>query len=150
MSDVATEFSYTPDLLPWIKQNAPYLNEDDMAAMLGCAPGTLRNICGRHGISLCATSDRHAIVSPFKPSVRREYVSAAPPTRPKVHPRLNPELRRGAIHLARQDLQIQKNAIAIIDREAAKRFTSPSILMAVIVEIVALEDLFEAILPQED
>jgi hypothetical protein len=132
------EFAFTPDLVRWIVRHAGDLNEHDMAALLKCSPGTLRNICRKFAIGLCSASNKHAEID-APPAV-------LPPA--KVHARLDPALRGNRLG-GYMELRPQRNAVAVIDRKAAELRTTPSILAAVILEIVATENMFDAVLDLE-
>lgn len=152
--NVATpqDFAFTRDMLQWIRRHASVLNRDDMAQHIRCAPGSLENICRKFGIVLCRESDPHADLAPvpargpLRPAPHGERRLSAPP---KVHPRLRPELRPAQM-LADMNLKIGRDAIAFIDREAARRRTTPAVLAAIVLEIVATENLFAAVLNLED
>lgn len=134
-------FTFTPDLLRWIRAYAPVMNAADMAAYLGCAPSSLRNICANFRIELAKTSDPHADLAPARPTP----VKVERPPEVRVHPRLNPQLRPN--HLTGfLELRPQRNAIANLDRKAAELRTTPALLAAVILEIVAADNLFDAVL----
>jgi hypothetical protein len=66
-----------------------------------------------------------------------------------VHPRLNPALRKNFLS-APLGLVVQRDAITLIDRKAAALRTTPSILAAVLLEMVARDNLFDAVLNLDD
>lgn len=142
-----TDFNYTPAVLRWIRVHARLLNEADMAGELGCQPSTLQSICRTHSISLCEHSDKHTYIRPVPAMRANEPKMAA--AAPQVHPRLNPALR-GNTHCRDLTTRVENRALAAIDMEAARRRTSPKVLAAVVLEIVATENLFDAVLALED
>jgi hypothetical protein len=124
-----TEFSFSPDTLQWIRDNAGVLTITEIAKRAGCSITTLHNICALHGIEL--------MNEPPPPGL----------TTLKPHPRLDPELR-GTQMLVRAELAVGRHAQAVFEREAARRRTTPAILMAVALEIIAADALFAAVLDQ--
>ena len=136
-----TGFAYTPDLLKWIRAHASVMTAHDMAAHLGCAPSSLRNICANFRIELASSTDKHADLAPVPGSPIDEPGTAEP----TVPPRLNPALRQH--HLTGFiELRPQRDAVARLDRKAASLRTTPKVLAAVLFEIIAADDLFDAIL----
>lgn len=136
-------FAYTPQMVRWIRAHADKMNSADMAQHVGCAVDTLLRVCRSHGIVLCRESDQHADLKPL-PGEEAETVPLAPAV-PTVHPRLNPALRAN-LHAGFLELRPGKGAIAVIDRKAAALRTTPAVLCAVLLEIIAHDNMFDNIL----
>jgi hypothetical protein len=144
------EFVFTREMLGWVRKHAGIINLKDMAEHLCCAPSTLDNICRKFEITLCETSDKHLFIAPvpgLKPEPERVEVKLPP--KPKASPRLDPALRSNLLR-GFLDLRVQQDALAILNREAAKRMTTAAVLASVLIEIIATDNLFDAVLNLDD
>jgi hypothetical protein len=125
-------FVFTPDALVRIRSHARRgLDAGEIAFLLGCDAGVMTNICARHGIE---------IGPPLRPT------PLDPDRRPSSDHRLSPQRRRERRGLLPVLIEIARGADSALVREAAKRGTTPAILAARLIEIVAADDLFTALM----
>lgn len=125
-------FRFTPDALIRIRNHARRgLDAGEIAYLIGCEIGTLENICLRHGIEV---------------GVAQRPTPTEPDRRPPADHRLNPNRRRERIGLRPVIVEIAGGADSALSREARKRSTTPAVLAARLLEIVASDNLFTALL----
>lgn len=129
-------FRYTPATLDciraWLRggRAVPWI-----ARQLQWPPDTLRTICAEHGIAL---RPEPAIAASADPPMR------APDLPPE--PRLDAVRRRSRLDLRGITMAVTRETIAALEREAARRSTNATTLAAVILETIAGDALFVAIL----
>lgn len=105
-----------------------------IARLVGCEPSTVETICRKHDIDLLGGA-----VPPVAPS------HDLPPAC-LLDPMLNPGRRRARNNLTGIKLEIASGALCVIEREAARRGTTPAILIARMSELIARDDIFAAVL----
>ena len=100
------------------------LSKKEIAAQLGCKPGSLQTICCKRGISLRSPSD---------------------PRKPK-NPKPPPQFQM----ILQVPLPISDHAMTRLrERAAAKGVTAPK-LAATLLELIAIDDLYDAVLDVEE
>lgn len=130
------EFRFTPDTLRRIRRLvADGKGAGSIATDLGCELSSLQRICAIHGIYLSA--DGAAVFTPgeYRPAPSLDY-------------RLDPARRRERPGLRPIIIEIAGGADNALVREAARRGTTVTVLAARLIEIVAADDLFVALLEQ--
>jgi len=130
------EFRFTPQTLRRIRSLvADGKGARSIASALGCKASSLENICRIHGIELRADDAVVARVGADRPAPCLDY-------------RLDPARRRERPGLRPIIIEIAGGADNALAREAARRGTTATVLAARLIEIVAADDLFVALLEQ--
>lgn len=106
-----------------------------IARLMDCLPSTIETICKKHGIEIGAGDAPSPSIAPH-----------AAPDVPFVHPLLDPARRRARNNLTGIKLEIANGALGVIEREAARRGTTPSVLIARMAELIAQDGMFAAVL----
>lgn len=135
MSTKSSAFRYTPDTLTkiraWLRGDR---SPDWIARQLDCSMATLIMVCAEHDIALVPPSAIGAAQPPFRmPDV---------PTEPRLDP-VRRKLRRDVVVHA---VHLDRHASDAFAREAARRGTNAVTLAAVVLEIIASDKLFSAVL----
>lgn len=126
MSDAEkkSKFRFTPDVLRTIRRRAGKVPGRDLADELGCDYGSLRNVCNRHGISLRCTGDDEEP----RPQRRPIFATGAP---------------------AREFcFMLPHNTRTVCEREALLRGVSLEVLTRRLIEVVAADNLWNAVLDE--
>lgn len=131
-------FRYTRDTLKTIhRMIREGHGERGIAAQLGCEMATLKAICRNNMISL---PQHDAYVTPDTDEKPKR------PVKVPADPRLIADRRRERGRLETKTIEIPRGTCDALSHEAARRGTDGNTLASRIVEIVAADGLFEAIL----
>jgi len=116
-------FRFTPLALNRIRQHA-YNRRDaaTIARLMNCSPNTIENICRQHGIDLVTISDGAPPLSPYRTSDGSRVICAP------------------------LEIHVGAEAMEMIRKEAARRGVKPQTLIARVSEIVAMDNIFAAVL----
>lgn len=128
-------FRYTILTVNLIRRHARGgLSASSIARLMECQVSTIEMICRKHEIEFACQPEAASLVP--EPAV------GAPP----VHPMLDPVRRRARNNLTGMRLEIGGGALTVIEREAARRGTTASILVARMAELIAQDNIFAAVL----
>ena len=116
-------FRFTPLTLNIIRRHAGMRRDaSTIAGMLNCSAGTIESICLKHGIELVTIPDGAPPLSPYRSADGN-----------------HPQFRTVEVPIGRE-------ALELIQREAARRGVKAATLIARVSEIVATDSLFCAVL----
>ena len=128
-------FRYTPDALvkirAWVRGGR---DPSWMARQLDCSMATLIMVCADHDIPLVPKP----VIGDAQPPLRVPDVP--------VEPRLDPVRRKLRRDVVVHAVHLDRHASDALAREAARRGTNATTLAAVVLEIIASDTLFAAVL----